>query len=454
MNLDEYQSLVLNAKQNQLVIAGPGSGKTTTILEKVHFLCEMGYEKDILLLSFTNKSVLDIKKRLKNDVYVTTFHSLAVDILKYNHIKYQICNEFLIDYILDEYIKRMTNYELNQLCIYLKISKLKFKSPEYESFKRLVKTFINLFKTNDKSPDILRDILNKDKYLMKIILHVFYEYEEEKKSTSTLDFDDLIKVASNYPYKKFKYIIIDEFQDTSLIRLNLVQHLYIKGYTYITVVGDDSQSIYKFSGCNLNIFLNFNKYFENVQTITLKNTYRNSQTLIDISEGFINKNPLQIKKGMISKVIDNNPFKIIYYLNSKKVLNKLLDTLEDDTLIISRNINDINEYLNKDLKYNENIIYKGKSYKYMTIHSSKGLEAKNVVILNCSNKTLGLPNKIENHPILDLLNPNDESYPYAEERRVFFVAITRCKERVYLLTPYDNPSPFIKEIKKMLFKHL
>ncbi|MGN1379519.1 MAG: UvrD-helicase domain-containing protein [Bacilli bacterium] len=458
INLDEYQLKVVNEKCHTLVIAGPGSGKSTTIAQKVLKLLENNVsENEILLISFTNKSVEDLKKKLGNNIFITTFHRLAIDILKYNNIEYQICDENLLDYIIDEYL--ITIKDKDKLCRYLNIISLNKNKNEYISLKKLIKTFINLYKTNNHNINDLKNITTEyhDKYLIKIILDIFYIYEEEKNSTKSLDFDDLIIYATtllkkNYNYKKFKYIIIDEFQDTSLIRFNLAKTIIDNTGAILTAVGDDAQSIYHFSGCDLFIFLNLNNYFSNIKTLKLVNTYRFSQELINITANFINKNPYQLDKSMHGSFNEKHPIEIIYYLKPIIKFKKLIENLYDkDILILGRNQKDIYEYIDKDFLLNKDeLIYKDKKFKYLTIHSAKGLESDYVIILNVSNKTLGIPNKIENHQILSYVSSDVDNFPYAEERRVFFVALTRCKYKTFLMVPKDNPSIFIKEIKKML----
>ena len=112
----------------------------------------------------------------------------------------------------------------------------------------------------------------------------------------------------------------------------------------ITAVGDDAQSIFHFSGCDLNIFLNFQKYFPKSKVLFLKNTYRNSMNLVKISENFINKNPNQIVKNMQSTIIQKEPIKLCYYYNEKRILRKVLDKIilkSTDIMILSRNKKDI-----------------------------------------------------------------------------------------------------------------
>lgn len=453
---DYYQDKIIKYSKDLLVIAGPGAGKTTTIINKINYLLKNTNEDNILLISFTNQSVQDLKKKLNNNINIYTFHKLAIDILNTYKINYKICPSDLLNYIIDEYF---INYK-NKHYLFNKFNIKSINDKNYPNIKKLIITFINLYKTNGCNFNKLKKITNELKYydLIIIILDIFKKYEEEKKASNLFDFDDLIIKATallknNYQYKFYKYIIIDEFQDTSIIRLNLILEIYQKSNSIITVVGDDFQSIFHFSGCDLNIFINFKQYFPKSNILYLKNTYRNSQELINITSKFINKNPYQITKNMISSLHIKKPIIYIYYLNRIKAFKKLITKLIDkNILILSRNNNDIYNYIDSSFTYNNNILtFKNKTFKYLTMHSSKGLEEDYVIILNMENSKFGMPNQITNHPILKYVSSNIDNYPFSEERRLFFVALTRCKYQVFLLIPFINPSIFIKEIKKIKY---
>jgi DNA helicase-4 len=121
-------------------------------------------------------------------------------------------------------------------------------------------------------------------------------------------------------------------------------------------------------------------------------------------------------------------------------------------MIVSRNNKDINKYIDNDFTLQDNILtFNNRSIKYYTIHKSKGLEAEYVIVINCNDSYLGFPNKIESNAIINKLLPNNE-IRFAEERRLFYVAITRCKKQVFLLYDKNLPSIFIKEIKKITKK--
>ncbi len=465
--LDDYQLQLLNIDKNAIVIAGAGAGKTLTILGKINYLIQGNYAhpEEIAVISFTNASVNDIKKRIAFNVNVFTFHKLAMSILEKAKVNYQICSTNLLIYIIEEEV--LTCEEDMQYVIlkFLNIT-ISFKSfcssSKFKSFCKLILTFINLWKTNSLS---IKDIpfhkyTKLEKKILYFIFKIYRKYIIEKKSINALDFDDLIIIATRYVKNislNYKYIIIDEFQDTSFIRLNLIKEIQKVTSAKVIVVGDDWQSIYRFSGCNLDIFLNFSKIFKNSEIIKLVNTYRNSQELINIASKFVCKNPLQIKKSLKSFKNNSMPFIFAPYINKAEKFKKIIDyliSLSDDIMILARNNKDIFNYLDNEFTLNDNeLTYKNHLIKYYTVHKSKGLEAEYVIIINCNDETLGFPNQIEDNIILNKLYPKKE-IPYAEERRLFYVAITRCKEKTYLLYDKDKPSKFIIELKKLTKKEL
>ena len=318
------------------------------------------------------------------------------------------------------------------------------KSKELYNLKKLIITFINLFKTNNYNLDYFLKI-KKDKEIIRIIIDIYLLYEEELKSTDSLDFNDMIvkatKIIQNKCILNVKYIIIDEYQDTSFIRYMLIKEIKNETNAKVLCVGDDYQSIYRFNGCSLNMLLNFKKYFKHSKILKISNTYRNSQELIDIAGFFIQKNKKQIYKKLKSNKHIEKPIKIMYGNN----LNKIITGIKDkNILILGRNNFDINQY-----NYN-----KTSNIKYMTIHKSKGLEEDAVVIINLKDDLLGLPNKMVDNKIINYVNKYKCEYPYDEERRLFYVALTRTKGNVYLLVDKKNPSIFVKEIMSKCSKYI
>jgi DNA helicase-4 len=220
-------------------------------------------------------------------------------------------------------------------------------------------------------------------------------------------------------------------------------------------VGDDWQSIYRFAGSDISLFSQFEKYVGKHEKLFIEQTYRNAQSLIDITSKYIQKNTKQIAKNPKStKEPLENPIKFVYYSqdNAEDVfiaeIQALIDKMGNKPiLILGRHSFDINEFIkltpNSKIMYNERndtIEIKGLEdldIKYITVHKSKGLEADNVIVLNLKNHLLGFPNKMTDDPMLSLLLSDDEEYRFAEERRLFYVALTRTKNEVVLLIPTD-----------------
>ena len=428
------------------------------MIGKIRYLIERKNikEDEILCISFTRDASLNlennIKKNYNYNIKVYTFHKLALEILKEN--KYKIANDILLRYIIDEYFYKAMydkdiKLKIKKILGYIDIPyKSLLNSKELENFKRLILTFINLFKTNNHK---LKDFLNMNgnKDILRIIIDIYLLYEDELDSTNSIDFNDMIVFATKYVknkgIKKYKYIIVDEYQDTSYVRYLLLKEIINKTGAKIICVGDDYQSIYRFNGCNLNMFLNFKKYFGYAKILKINNTYRNSQELINVAGKFIMKNKRQLYKKLRSNKRIDKPIKIMYGNDLKKLLDKVL-MVHKQILILGRNNFDINKYFK--LNTDSSIHYNGVDIKYLTMHSSKGLEEEAVVIINLKDDELGIPSKMKDDKILKNVNSNVDIYPFEEERRLFYVGLTRTKSDVYLLVDKKCPSMFVKELIK------
>lgn len=460
IKVDPYQEKAILCNTNCLLIAGAGAGKTFTILGKINYLLEnkIYNEDEILVISFTNKSVEDLKNKIKYNIDIYTFHKLAITILKDHNINFNIASSDLLDFIINEFFHSL-NDELiiNEiLYFYKEYDYFNFlNSSKYLNLTKTIHTFISLYKTNDCTKEALKETFKLNTFLTKLILIIMKLYENELLSSKQMDFDDLIKKATDIidKFYKYKFIIIDEFQDTSLLRWKLIYKLLKINNAKIFAVGDDFQSIYHFSGCNIDLFLNFDKLLSNTTVLKLKYTYRNSQQLIDYAGKFILKNKLQVSKELLSYKNLNKPIKYSYYFNPKKSFHKLISKLinkYEKILILQRNNKDIDYFINKSfIKEKDYLLYKNKKVQYLTVHSSKGLEADVVIIINLTDSIMGFPNKLPNPNIVECINKSNDNYLYAEERRLFYVALTRTKNEVYLLTPIIHKSVFVTELRRI-----
>jgi len=451
--LDEYQKeVVLDDSKALLVVAGAGSGKTMTILAKVKYLIEVkGIKSDeILLLSLTNETVNNLKEKLKNLGYdglnLYTFHKLGLNILRKECNNINIVNENYLNFIIDEYFLSYifnNKYYKKKIIKYFRINIYKDinKSKEYVDFKVMLIYLIHLINNNNLDINYVFEIYKKsliDRFIWKILLDLLIIYKRELKSLGLIDFDDMINEAYNLIKNKnlffdYKYIIIDEFQDISVARYKLVKEIMDRSNAKFVAVGDDWQSIYGFTGCSVDILINFNKYFDDTNFLYLKNTYRNSSELINVASKFILKNNFQIKKELFSSKHISKPIKIVYSSDNDILLKLIKYINKEDVMILGRNNYDIN-------------VYSINNCRYLTVHKSKGLEANEVILINLENKLDGFPNKKKENKFKKKLINNKEKYKYAEERRLFYVALTRTKNSIYLILRKDNKSIFVKEL--------
>lgn len=475
--LDENQRrIILTDEKYTMVIAGAGSGKTTTISAKVNYLIEKQKIKDeeILIISFTNKAIEElntrINKEFKHNVKVTTFHKFGYQIIKNNTNNYKKINS--CDNLLKNAISKVKEKQENKgnnIVKYIKKIIKTIKSKILTSFEpkinieehNICKQYISLYKSKKH---------DKEKYIhQKYMKEIYNEYEKQLEKNNMMDFDDIINNANKIIETqkqlkyKYKYIIIDEYQDISENRYNLIQNISQKTNAKIMVVGDDWQCIYSFASSNINLFTNFKNNVEYCETLKIEKTYRNSQQLIDIAGEFIQKNNNQIKKQLTSNKQLNNPITLAIYKENKReeIQKALIVALKyiikkygqtKNILILGRYQFDKKIILNNEIieDSNNKIIYK--KYKdtkieYLTVHSAKGLGYDNVILINAKNEKLGFPSKIKTNKLLKSLINEDHGIRYAEERRLFYVALTRTKNEIIILTPKNNYSEFIKEIK-------
>lgn len=473
---DEYQyKVVVSESKNILVVAGAGCGKSTTIVSKINYLIN---NKDILpsqilCVSFANESCNSLKEKLsKNnyDIEVLTFHKLSLKILENNKIKYKICSEDYLWYLINEYfygliygeevyIKIVIKY-YHKICfgdinkIYSKIDKSDLIS--------LIYRFICLFRTNGYDIEYLIKLINnsfgKRLYFLYLVVRIIYEYKLSLDSEEMIDFDDMILIASKSKIDfRYKYVIVDEFQDTSYIRFNLINNIVKSCNSNLIVVGDDYQSIYGFSGCDLSLFLGLNN--SDFEVIRIINSYRSSQELINVACKFVNKDKLLINKELKSCKSISKPVKIVYYKNIKNDFKKLMEYLVinniNNIMILGRNNNSIYEVTSDKVIFGNNKLhYKDNEMIYYTVHKSKGLESDNVVIISLYDGEYGFPCKIKNDKVLNLVMRDMQKNSYNEERRLFYVALTRSKNNVYLYTSLYNPSIFVNEIIVNSYKYV
>ncbi len=338
--------------------------------------------------------------------------------------------------------------------------------------------FIEQYKTtgyDEGGFKILRQKTDNPRTLLflDIAEEVYNHYQSVLKQKNQIDFADMINDAHFYLQEierqhidlPYKYIIIDEFQDIARQRFNLTKRLSEITKAKVVAVGDDWQSIYAFSGSDITLFTRFLELMGAGTELKITHTYRNSQELIDIAGGFVQKNTSQIRKQLISPKHLDDPVIIETFDDSVKQTKALATKVEE---IIGKIITEYGEKKSILLigRYNYDMYklygtelfrelpgnkvqcqkYPNADISFMTAHSSKGLGYDNVILINMFEGKFGFPCQIEDDPIIKLVMHDDKSMPFAEERRLFYVAMTRTKNRVYIATPQHRPSRFLVEL--------
>lgn len=286
---------------------------------------------------------------------------------------------------------------------------------------------------------------------------VWTAWEARLKREGVIDFEDMLGLAAECietgQWKSpYELVMVDEFQDVSQARARLVASLLTAPGRCLFAVGDDWQSINRFAGSDLGVMTDFRSKFGQAVTLKLEKTFRCPQTLCDISSAFIQKNPAQLRKTVRSAKPDiDQPVRIIQVDEERKIQAAVASTIRElagahltpekplHVYVLGRYRDDC-QYLPAGTAGEQVLV------EFVTAHSSKGLEADHVIVPRMTVETLGFPSRIEDDPVLQLAMPSGDSFEDAEERRLFYVALTRARRTVTLITVAGKESPFIAEL--------
>jgi len=291
---EKQQEAVFHTEGPLLILAGAGSGKTRVLTHRIAYLIE---EKgvnpwNILAITFTNKAAGEMRERVDNlvgmgseSIWVSTFHSTCVRILRRHIDLLGYDNSFTI-YDADDQKTMM-----REVCKYLQIDTKVFRE-------RTLMSAISSAKDELITPAEFRLGAQGDYGKLKVA-DVYEEYEKRMRGNNALDFDDLLlktvqlfqthNQVLDYYQERFRYIMVDEYQDTNTVQFKLISILAAK-YQNLCVVGDDDQSIYKFRGANIKNILNFEQEFHNAAVIKLEQNYRSTSTILAAANAVIRNN--------------------------------------------------------------------------------------------------------------------------------------------------------------------
>ena len=471
----EQRKAIYDPARFNLVVAGAGSGKTTTILGKILYLLQSGFASppEILVLSFTHDSATELRERFLREYYqafaeqillrkspppnitIETFHSLALKLLRslwpnFSVTTNEIDNEQPVSEIADNVISG---------------------SDELTIQTSIIREFLDL---HELAPETVAQIASKfsSEEYRKLFLTVFEQYQRElsellEKHQTT--FSGLIKLAIRYLRSgqiktQFRYIIVDEYQDLSALRQEFLRLLLESSQANLFAVGDDWQAIYGFSGSRVDFTLNFRRFWGDFSLHRISKTYRFGPTVARLSSSFIMQDHTQIQKQIQSQKEDALEPVVEISGDSERldleVLTHYFESLPRDNSILLLGRFQIDRlrllHCTQFKLTSDSIEFHPRSdlkIRFLTVHQSKGLEADYVIILNNREAKLGFPAHVKDPPLkaelvrivgelkLDQVSIN-------EERRLFYVALTRAKKQVILLTVDGKESSFIKELRR------
>jgi len=406
------------------------------------------YIEHVSKISYPTKNKEEQFKKA-NKLLVKTFEEQTKDTAVFN-------------LVLDRIIKNRlpANYHFN--------SALSFEE-EFRTYHKEIKDFlrqtirvIDMVKVENLSSNQILEKSEKDQHervrdFYKLAVPIITEYRKYCTNKSYLDFNDMIiktislfknhqEIASKFK-EKYEYILVDEFQDVNNLQVELIK-LLLTDNNQLFCVGDDWQSIYGFRGSNVDYIVNFKDHFKNSETIKLSLNYRSTENIVNASNEVIKHNKFKVEKEVKSSKKSNSKIQIfagknegenIEYALQKVAELKEKGYLKEDILFLYRRSKMFNNYFERFKQ--EKIFVSGK-----TIHSSKGLEAKAVFIIGLSQGKGGFPDIWMEDRIYQIIKKSSHDLLLEEERRLFYVAITRAKDKLFLLTEKGNESKFLKEI--------
>lgn len=376
--------------------------------------------------------------------------------------EHQTKDTALFNLTLERIIKNRlpSNYHFSSALLYEE--EFKYYHKEVKDFLRQTMRVIDMFKVENLPAKTILEQSQKDQHervrnFYKLAIPIVEQYQSYCTNKSYLDFNDMItrtislfknhKEIANKFRGKYEYILVDEFQDVNNLQVELIK-LLLTDSNQLFCVGDDWQSIYGFRGSNVDYIVNFKDHFKKSETIKLSMNYRSTQHIVGASNEVIKHNKFKVEKDIRSNKKSSR--KIHIYAGKNQAENieytlaevrKLKDKgyTKEDILFLYRRSKMQNKYYERFSKEKEYVSWK-------TIHASKGLEAKAVFIIGLTEGKGGFPDIWMEDRIYQVIKKSNHDLLLEEERRLFYVAITRAKDELFLITEKGNESSFIKEI--------
>ena len=503
---DEQVSAIAGAGHNTLVLAGAGTGKTTTIVGYIAWLLatRRATPEEILVLSFTRKSADDMSRRIMAStgkaIRACTFHSLGLEICRAS----TIADRPIIDGHASNGVVRATFERLLEQDIPYRLLAFKLMSKEllgkygaaakredfqlptddynFNQYKQSLidnaQTIIQHMRQNNIGIDGMRALnerkggrhIGRNREMLQLVEPLYNAYIEYFRANRGIDFPgmivDAIRCVKRGAYRHpYQYVLIDEYQDMSRPRYELIRALREQNDFTLFCVGDDWQSIYRFAGSDIHLILDFAATWQSwgpTRMFQITTTRRFRQSLIEASGKFIMQdNNLYVKHLHNPNDKKDYSLKALGGATQEERFDAIVEQLRKlpkaaSVLMLGRYGSDLNLLLRNDRdglfqidEHTGGIVFLEKpdmDIEFMTAHRSKGLQRDFVFLMCCSGGLKGFPSAIPEEPLLGLLLPEVERMPHAEERRLFYVAMTRCRKKLFFVVDQTRPSRFMYEL--------
>ncbi|QUJ66516.1 DNA helicase IV [Photobacterium sp. GJ3] len=482
LNASQREAVLLNEDHN-LILAGAGSGKTSVLMARAGYLLasQQADPEDILLLAFGRKAAEEMSERLADKigkpVRVATFHSLGCQIIQAVEGTLPAVSPLVLDDAArHEWLSAMLKDQWQQEASAKRWQKhlTQWRIPGFrgdnsmeeqarsEPLLNWVWRHIELISQHGGNKSVLSalvdsDLGNTDKAQMKSELALLWPcyktYSQYLKANRQIDFNSMIQAATDYIQQgKFtppwRFVMVDEYQDISPHRLSLIEaickpHGDQSLAPSLYAVGDDWQAIYRFAGADVNLTTGFESRFGASQVMELDTTYRFNNMIGEVANLFIQQNPQQLKKSLKS-----------FRKQKRKAVTLLAqDLLEQELVQLAAKVKQEAQVLllgrNHDQKPEKLADWQAQwpqlNLQFMTCHASKGREADFVFILNVNRGVFPALDR-DRGLLACLQSGGNDGIADAEERRLFYVAMTRAKEQVWICANPETLSPFVNEL--------
>lgn len=338
---------------------------------------------------------------------------------------------------------------------------------------RLIQTFQKHVKNNGLSIADLHakvDGMSGDVTRLELFLSIYERvaavWDQKLRDGNYIDFEDMLVQAAGHIeagryVSPYRIVLADEFQDSSRARVRMLKALttQLGRGAHLCVVGDDWQGINRFAGSDIAVMTEFESLFGNATRLVLSTTFRCPKKICDVSSAFVQRNPAQIRKQV--RTTNASTVEAPIRIFGLKDMGAMPDHIAGQLETIHAAAGETGRRAKVLLlgRYRDDELHQIGAWQrwfgdrldiaYKTVHGSKGLEAEHVFLLNAVGGNRGFPSQLEDDPVLQVAMPAPDPYPVAEERRLFYVALTRASKDIRIYTSLDKPSSFVNELQNL-----